>query len=144
MSNIKIIKVSSEKQMEDCFHIRTVVFIHEQNVPVQEEIDGLDKQADHYLLSADEKPVATARVRIQDGMAKIERVAVLKNQRGLNIGRRLMEFIMADILKNSDIKILKLGAQIQAIVFYEKLGFESYGEEYFDANIRHNWMKKEL
>jgi predicted GNAT family N-acyltransferase len=144
MTNIKIIKTSTEKDMEGCFHIRTVVFIHEQNVPMDEEIDGLDKEADHYLLSTDDEPIATARVRFKGGVAKIERVAVLKSRRGLNIGRRLMEFIMADIMKNSDIKTLKLGAQIQAISFYEKLGFKSYGDEYLDANIRHIWMMREL
>lgn len=130
--------------MEKCFHIRTLVFTQEQNVSGHEEIDGLDPQADHYLLLANDAATATARVRYPDGVAKIERVAVLKTHRGLNIGRQLMEFIMADIQKNPAVKMMKLGAQIQVVDFYEKLGFKSHGDEFLDAGIRHIWMKRKI
>ncbi len=144
MTDIKIAKITAEKDLEKCIHIRTVVFVDEQNVPVDEEIDGLDHEAVHYLLSVDGEAIATARVRYLNEIAKIERVAVLKKLRGHAIGRKLMKFIVADIQKNSAIKTIKLGAQIQAIEFYEKLNFESYGDEYLDAAIRHIWMKREI
>ena len=144
MTDIKIAKITTKKELKICFNIRTVVFVQEQNVPIDEEIDGLDSEADHYILSMNDNDIATARVRYPDGIAKIERVAVLKSCRGLNIGRQLMEFIIADIQKNPVVKTMKLGAQIQAIDFYEKLGFKSYGTEYLDANIRHIWMKRKL
>lgn len=144
MTDIKIIRISSKEDLKKCILIRTVVFVDEQDVPVEEEIDGLDGEADHYLLYVDGQASATARVRYPEGIAKIERVAVLKNLRGHAIGRRLMEFLIADIQRNPAIRILKLGAQIQAINFYEKLGFTSYGDEYLDADIRHRWMKREI
>lgn len=145
MTDIKIIKISTENDLDNCFHIRTIVFVDEQNVPLEEEIDGLDSEADHYLLFMNGKAAATARVRYPDErVAKIERVAVLKSQRGRAIGRQLMEFIMADIGGNPAVKTLKLGAQIQAIEFYEKLNFKRYGDEYLDAGIRHIWMKQEI
>ncbi len=139
---IEIARITAPSDRNDCIHIRTVVFVEEQNVPKQEEIDGLDGEAEHYLLWVNKKPIATARVRILDDVAKIERVAVLRNERGLNIGRKLMEFIMADIQKNKDITLMKLGAQVQVIPFYENLGFVSYGNEFLDAGIRHRWMTR--
>ncbi|VAV94771.1 GNAT family acetyltransferase YjcF [hydrothermal vent metagenome] len=144
MTAVTIIKITSEEELDKCFQIRTVVFVEEQNVPMDEEIDGLDGEADHYLLCLNDRAVATARVRHLDEVAKIERVAVLCGNRGLNIGRRLMEYIMADIQGNPAIRVMKLGAQIQVIEFYEKLGFTCYGDEFLDAGIRHRWMMRRI
>lgn len=137
---IEITKVTSQSDRDDCFHIRTIVFVEEQNVSLDEEMDGRDGDADHYLLRVAGKATATARVRLLDDVAKIERVAVLKSERGLNLGRKLMKFIMADIQKNKNITLMKLGAQVQVIPFYENLGFISYGDEFLDAGIKHRWM----
>ncbi len=144
MTNIHIVKISTEEDFKKCIFIRIKVFVDEQNVPICEEIDGLDEEAEHYLLSLNGEACATARVRIFSETANIERVAVVENMRGHALGRRLMNFIMADIQKNSAINTLRLGAQIQAIRFYEKLGFKSYGDEYLDANILHIWMKQKI
>lgn len=144
MTDIKIVKLTAKNNLEKCLLIRTAVFVDEQNVPVSEEIDGLDDESDHYLLSVSGQDVATARVRYSGEIAKMERVAVLKIFRGRAIGQRLMAFIISDIKKNPAIRTIKLGAQLQAIEFYEKLGFKSYGDEYLDAAIKHIWMKREI
>ncbi|VAV95164.1 hypothetical protein MNBD_ALPHA02-1561 [hydrothermal vent metagenome] len=140
MTDIKIAKINTDAHLKDCLKIRTIVFVQEQNVSVEEEMDGLDNEADHYLLWVRDEPVATARVRLLSDMAKIERVAVLKSRRGKDIGRKLMEFIISDLKKNPAIRTLKLGAQVQVIPFYERLGFTAYGDEFLDAGIRHRWM----
>lgn len=143
MSQIKIRKIDHAQDREFCFQIRTRVFVEEQHVSLEEEMDGLDDQADHYLLMLEDSPAATARVRYPEPhLAKIERVAVLRSRRGLQLGRRLMDYILQDIEQNPDIRLLKLGAQIQVVEFYEKLGFEAYGDEFLDAGIRHRWMKR--
>ncbi|PHZ85701.1 GNAT family N-acetyltransferase [Paremcibacter congregatus] len=144
MTDITIEKITTAADLEKCFQIRTIVFVEEQHVAQDEEIDGLDPQADQYLLSVDGAPTATARVRYVDGLAKIERVAVLKTRRGLNIGRKLMEFIIADIKAQAQVSTLKLGAQIQVVGFYQQLGFQEYGDEFLDAGIRHKWMKRTI
>ena len=72
------------------------------------------------------------------------RVAVLRNHRGHDLGRHLMVFVIKDIQRNPEIRTLKLGAQIHALAFYEKLGFSCYGDEYLDAGIPHRWMKREI
>ncbi len=140
MTDIKIAKINPDTDLKDCLNIRTIVFVQEQNVSVEEEMDGLDGEADHYLLWVKGEPVATARVRLLLDVAKIERVAVLKSQRGMDIGRKLMEFIISDLRQNPAIQTLKLGAQVQVIPFYERLGFTAYGDEFIDAGIRHRWM----
>ena len=144
MTDLTVTRVTSGEDLEKCITIRTIVFVEEQDVPVDEEIDGLDNEADHYLLFLRGEATATARVRYLDDIAKIERVAVLKCHRGHNLGRHLMEFIIKDIQKKPEIRTLKLGAQIHALVFYEKLGFSCYGDEYLDAGIKHRWMKREI
>lgn len=144
MTQVTVKKITTKADREKCFHIRAVVFVDEQKVPLQEEMDGLDDTAVQYLLTVDNHALATARVRYLDDIAKIERVAVLKGKRGLNMGKQLMEFIMNDIRQNPHIHLMKLGAQTQVIGFYEKLGFESYGDEFLDAGIPHKWMKCQL
>jgi len=144
MTEITIAKITSAEDMAECFHIRTVVFVEEQDVSLSEEIDGLDPEAEHYLLTVDGVACATARVRILGLVAKIERVAVMKNRRGQALGRKLMEFVIADIKRDSAITTLKLGAQVQVIDFYRQLGFKSYGDEFVDAGIRHRWMERPL
>ncbi len=143
MADITITKVTSAQDMEKCFHIRTKVFIDEQKVPIEEEMDGLDGEAEHYLLFVDGVACGTARVRLLEKVAKIERVAVLKSFRGKDAGVRLMRYIMDDIGKKPDVETLKLGAQIQVVGFYKKLGFHCYGEEFLDAGIRHRWMERD-
>jgi len=144
MSPITVSKITSEEDLSRCVNIRSKVFIEEQNVAIEEEIDGLDGAADHYLLTLDNHAIGTARVRYLNDVAKVERVAILKSKRGFNMGRRLMDYIRDDIKKNPAIGLIKLGAQIQVIAFYEKLGFTCQGDEFLDAGIRHRWMNLTL
>ncbi len=126
-----------------CFEIRKKVFINEQKVPKNLEIDGLDEDCLQYLAMDGETPVATCRLRIIENIAKIERVAVLKNYRGRGIGRDLMQHVIKESVENPAIKRIKLGAQISAAEFYTRLGFEKIGEHYMDAGIEHIDMIKD-
>ena len=83
MADITIEKITSEEEIAKCFQIRAVVFIEEQNVPYEEEIDGLDPVSDQFLLSVDGEPIATGRVRYQDDLAKI----ILKLETDDNFGK---------------------------------------------------------
>lgn len=121
--------------------IRSEVFIREQSVPVELEWDGLDDSALHLIATTtDNIAVATARL-LPDG--HIGRVAVLKAWRHQGLGTALMRELIhqAELL---GYKKLELAAQIQAIPFYEKLGFVSYGDEFMDAGIRHKNMRRNM
>jgi predicted GNAT family N-acyltransferase len=138
--NIIIKKVSSREEIDKCMEVRIKVFVEGQNVPFDEEVDGKDKDSDHYLLLLDDQPAGVTRVRFSDDYAKIERVAVLDEHQGKGLGKALMQKILADLKKNMLIRTAKLSAQTYAIPFYEKLGFVVCSEEYMDANIPHKDM----
>ncbi|MFA6304054.1 MAG: GNAT family N-acetyltransferase [Legionella sp.] len=137
---VVINKVATHEGIEKCLEIRRHVFIIGQKVPVNEEIDGKDNDSIHYLLSINEKPAGTARVRIITDYAKIERVAILDEYQGTGLGYKIMSFIITDLKLNPKVAQLKLSSQTHAIAFYKKLGFSVCSEEYMDANIPHKDM----
>lgn len=137
-------KVDTEKEYQDALHIRKTVFIEEQNVPVEDEIDAYETEATHFIAYNDEaKPLATARYRIVDDVVKVERVAVSKAARGLGLGKKLMAYLESEAMQHG-YRTFKLGAQTHAIPFYQALGYEPYGEEYIDAGIPHYDMYKKV
>jgi len=138
--NILINKASNPADMQKCFDIRLKVFVHGQNVPLEEEIDDNDAVSDHYLLHVANAPAGTARVRIIDDYAKIERVAVLEEHQGKGLGKELLLRILTDLKQKNAVKKAKLSSQVYAIPFYEKLGFLVCSEVYMDANIPHKDM----
>jgi predicted GNAT family N-acyltransferase len=135
----------SVSDRDACFRIRTVVFVEEQNVPLEEEMDSYDATAVHFLLvtACDDTPVGTARLLDKEGEAKIGRVAVLKGFRGVGLGLVLMEGVMAEA-RRLGFREAVLDAQTYAIPFYERLGFAAEGEEFLDAGIPHYRMRREL
>ena len=124
--------------MDDILDVRKKVFIDEQNVPEELEIDGLDDKAEHILVYDNLKPIATGRM-FSDG--HIGRVAVLKEYRGSGIGMLVMQSFIKKAEK-LNIHRVWLSSQCHAVMFYEKLGFEEYGNIYMDAGIEHIDMEK--
>ena len=137
---VSIKKVISDFEFSACLFIRKKVFIEEQHIAIELEIDGLDDQSIHYIIKDDDEPIGTARVRYSESIAKIERVAVLKAHRGRGYAYQLMTVIISDIIQSQRVNKILLGAQSTVIPFYEKLGFVVFGEEYIDAGIKHRDM----
>jgi len=120
--------------------IRRVVFIEEQRVPQEEEWDGRDDACVHFLALLEGRPVGTARL-LPD--AHIGRVAVLAEARGLGIGVALMRATI-DAARRLDHPIVELAAQTHALPFYERLGFQAFGDEFLEAGIPHRNMRLSL
>ena len=138
--NITAIICDYESHTEDICAIRYEVFVNEQNVPKELEIDGLDIEAKHVLAFVDEVPIGTGRI-LSDG--HIGRVAVLKNYRGIGIGKSIMK----DLIKwAQDMSLEKvwLSSQWHAHSFYLDFGFVCVDEIYKEAGIDHIKMFKEL
>ncbi len=145
----------TEAELDACLWIRRVVFIDEQAVPEDEELDGLDAESTHFLAEwqadpsgyVDEGwiPVGTARLRpLPDGITgKVERVCVLKEHRGTGVGLAIMHEVEAEARRHGRTR-LKLASQEDAVPFYERQGYRAFGERFMDANIPHFWMDKEL
>lgn len=134
---VRCFPVTTPEDMERCFNIRREVFVGEQNVPADLEIDGQDPSARHFGVRADGEIIATCRVRLMGSAAKIERVAVLKDFRSKGVGRVLMRYIVNELRKQGNVQLFKLSSQSHAVPFYEKLGFKTRGGEYLDAGIPH-------
>ena len=120
--------------------IRHKVFVGEQNVPVELEIDGLDDEAKHALAFVDGVPIGTGRI-LSDG--HIGRVAVLKDYRGLGIGKSIMKELIK-WAQNMNLEKAWLSSQWHAHSFYLDLDFVCVGEIYKEAGIDHIKMFKTL
>ena len=139
-----MIDVTSTRDIDACQSLRRTVFIDEQGVSLAEEQDGRDDDALHLLACIDGQPVGTARILIDGSVGKIGRVCVLPAHRGKGIGAALTNAAVDLMRGRADIKQARLGAQLHALAFYERLGFTAEGPEFDDAGIRHREMVQTL
>jgi predicted GNAT family N-acyltransferase len=136
---IQIKQVRSNRAKAQALAIRMRVFVREQGVPKEIELDRDDERALHFLATVDGKPVGTARLVLRRGNAKIGRMAVLKQHRRKGIGTRLLKrTIMA--AKRRRVRVIFLHAQVPVIGFYEKMGFRCTGAVFDEAGIPHRKM----
>lgn len=141
--------LESEKDRSLGFKLRTEVFVNEQNVPKELELDEKDNSeyTIHIGYFKDDKLIGVARLIDMDkDIIHIGRVAIDKNHRGEGIGYKLIlgcEDIAKNVL-NKDFTI-ELGAQLYAENFYKKLGYNRVNNNiYIDAGIEHIDMKKTI
>jgi YbgC/YbaW family acyl-CoA thioester hydrolase len=125
--------------------IRTAVFVEEQKVPLALERDAADIDAVHALArNRLGMAVGTGRLLAADGPghpARIGRMAVSRATRGANIGRELLEALMAAAGRRGDAEVM-LHAQVSAIGFYRRAGFAAHGEPFEEAGIGHLEMRR--
>lgn len=125
---------------EEAFFIRKEVFIEEQGVPEEMEIDEFDPLSYHALAYVNTLGVGTARLlRTRGNQGQIGRMAVLSDYRHLGIGKALLASLIG-FAQAEKLQILTLHSQVHAIPFYEKLGFEAQGEIFDEAGIAHRNM----
>lgn len=142
-------KIDNEKDFNLALEVRKHVFCQEQGVAEKDEIDVFDelthKKSIHFIVWEKSKVVATCRVINQTDYAKIGRVAVLKDFRNRGIGTKMVNYAidtcMAENMFNVRNKYFYLESQVDAIEFYEKLGFTAYGETFTDCDILHRKMQ---
>lgn len=118
--------------------IRFGVFVMEQEVPEDLELDLLDPDSRHWIArNVEGSAVGTARLAPDN---HVGRMAVLPEWRGRGVGSALLQAIQQHARDNG-IPILALNAQVQAIQFYEKFGFIAEGPEFDDAGLPHRLMR---
>ncbi|MGF2615392.1 GNAT family N-acetyltransferase [Rossellomorea vietnamensis] len=138
-----MILAETDKELQDAMEVRKEVFVHEQNVPLEEEIDEFENTSDHFVLYDENEPVGAGRFRLKDEQGKVERICVLAKTRGKGAGKVIMDFI-EEHARSKDVPALILNAQTHAIPFYEGLGYSVTSDEFLDAGIPHKSMKKIL
>jgi predicted GNAT family N-acyltransferase len=125
---------------EEAYSVRKRVFIDEQGVPEEMELDEYDLLAQHALAYLDSECIGTARlVTLPGSVGRIGRMAVLPMHRRRGIGRRLLSALLK-LSKSQGITQLELHAQLSAIPFYEQFGFIAQGDIYDEAGIAHRDM----
>jgi len=127
-------------ELSQALRIRIEVFVEEQKVPLEEEHDSWDLTAKHFGVFSGDTLVGTGRLVNNDKTGIIGRVAILKSFRGLGLGSGLICHIV-QIAKEMQMKEILLGAQVQALNFYERLGFLAEGPLFLDAGIPHRTMR---
>jgi predicted GNAT family N-acyltransferase len=120
--------------------IREEVFVREQLVPADMEWDEYDEQSHHVVAMAGDTPIGTGRL-LADG--HIGRMAVLKPWRGKGAGSALLANLV-DVARGLGMRRVVLNAQIQAMPFYVRHGFQAEGEAFLDAGIPHRRMERDL
>lgn len=128
--------------IEQAKQVREIVFVQEQGIDASLEYDDLDDMCTHVVGLLDSEPVTTARLRPVDStVGKVERVATIQAARGHGYGKEIMDEVER-VAKRQGLVELRLGAQLTALPFYEKLGYEAFGDEFLDADIPHRMMRK--
>lgn len=138
----KTFKQLSKEEFYDVAKLRQDVFIVEQN-SVYIDLDGYDKEAIHYLeFDSKRALIAYGRYRklLQINEISIERVVLAKSARGQGLGKSLIVNMLKDIQFDDPLIKITLSSQLEARMFYRRLGFVEFGEEYDDGGIMHVGM----
>lgn len=139
-----IIKVDTDAQLQRCLSLRRSVFVLEQGVPLELELDDKDAGCTHFLAHDGDVDVGTARLFRGDGTeAKVQRVAVIASHRKSGVGRALMQALEAEA-RRQGADLIVLSSQVTAIPFYERLGYHAHGDVYDDAGLPHLHMSKAI
>jgi predicted GNAT family N-acyltransferase len=139
---MKKITVGIAHTQDDFFrliHLREVVFVTEQGIPVELVIDDDDGAALHLIARSGREVVGTARLMVKGKRGKIGRMAVKKGLRRKGIGSALIDFIKKMSVE-MDLTELVLHSQEPAVPFYERLGFSAAGKRFKEAGIPHRKM----
>lgn len=138
-------RVESDSELQAAFAVRHEVFVIEQRVDVEEEIDARDADAVQLVVLDDAGGVVgTCRLLDDgDGVARVGRMAVLARARGRGQARALIEEAERIARERGDRSVV-LDAQLQAQGFYARAGYRPHGDTFLDAGIEHVAMSKAL
>ncbi len=140
--SIKILDSDEEKEAVQL--LRTKVFVDEQGVPPDIEIDELDDAAIHAVAYQSDTIVATGRLIIDTpDEARIGRMAVDVSLRRTGVGSVVLTFLEGEA-RARGIKQVMLHAQTYVKEFYSKHGYLEHGDTFFEAGILHIEMRKYL
>ena len=138
-AHVQIKRASADRDKAKAFAIRLRVFVGEQRVPREIELDRDDDRAVHFLARISGKAIGTARIVIRRGGAKIGRMAVLKSHRRQGVGKKLLKHAVVCAKKLGASKIY-LHAQVAVVGFYQRAGFRCVGPVFDEAGIPHRKM----
>ena len=136
------------------YAVRHDVFVLEQGVPPELELDDLDATADHLVAYDGERAIGAGRLVVEEAgfegaeaslgpVGHLGRIAVRAPDRGRGLGVALVAALEARAVERG-LAIAALSAQTHALGFYQRLGYSAHGPEFDDAGLPHRWMTKPL
>jgi predicted GNAT family N-acyltransferase len=134
---VRVVVAASDAQHAAARAIRHAVFVKEQAVPADLEIDGRDEACAHFLAYVSNEPVAAARARVTSKGWKLERVAVLKEYRRQAVGMALVQRMLEAVPVGATVYV---HAQESALGFWERAGFAAHGPAFEEGGIAHRFM----
>ena len=156
MSSVVVAPVEDERARAAAYALRHEVFVSEQAVPADVELDERDDEAgtDHVLALVDGQAVATGRLVVEEPgysgadatlgpVAHLGRICVRADQRGKGLGATVVRALEERAVERG-LRVAYLGGQTRAVGFYEGLGYAAHGEEFDDAGIPHRHMTRPL
>jgi predicted GNAT family N-acyltransferase len=140
---VEVREVRGDAERAAAFALRHEVFVSEQGVPVELEIDEHDETALHLVALQAGRLVGTCRVVSDARRAKFGRLVVARDARGAGVGRALLDEAERRV-RAQGAQEMVLTAQISAMGLYERAGYTARGEVFLDAGIEHMTMEKTL
>lgn len=146
--------VAGPEDREAAYAVRFDVFVTEQQVPAELELDELDEVADHFVAFDGDLAVGAGRLVVEppgfEGtdpalgtVGHLGRLAVRPEARGSGLGVVLVRAI-EERAADRGLAVVVLSAQTHALEFYERLGYTAYGPVFDDAGLPHRWMRRRL
>jgi predicted GNAT family N-acyltransferase len=150
-TEVKISPVKDEGELMQALAIREIVFIEEQSVPEHLERDEDDAKAFHLLAVQNGHAIGTGRLvemaappeGEQGKWGRVGRMAVLQASRKHGVGAKLLVALEAEA-RRKKIDGIMLHAQLSAMDFYKRYGYEPHGAVFEEAGMDHLEMKKRL
>ncbi len=133
------IRIATESDKPLVYALRFEVFVDEQKVPPEIELDAEDAHATHIIAESDGIAIGCARVILTENDAHIGRLAVKASFRSSGVGSAICKFIIDDC-RERGIKHIWLNSQLHAVEFYRRLGFQPQGDIFTEAGIKHIQM----
>lgn len=143
--DFQITKDIQSSTYQDALTIRSTVFIEEQGVSKEIEIDENEDRSFHFVGYLNERPIITARIlESEAGIFTMQRVATLKDYRNKGYGALILKEIENYLRQQTEHPLVILDAQDTAIKFYESNDYKIDGEGYVKAGIPHHAMYKQF
>lgn len=140
---VTVRRAQDPEEIADAIALRSAVFVDEQGVPPEEDVDGRDGEALHLVaVDADGTVVGTCRLLVDGPTLKLGRMAVAPQARRQGIGLRLLDLADAQAT-SAGVERIVLGAQVSAVPLYERAGYTTRSDVFLDAGIEHVWMEKQ-
>jgi predicted GNAT family N-acyltransferase len=144
LDSVVVKLVETESDMEEAIAVRFRVFVSEQSIPPEEELDEADATATHAMALYQGRVVGTGRMMVrEDGHAQIGRMAVDAAWRRKGIGDKILRFL-EESARAQGMKHSLLHAQEYVKSFYAARGYLEHGDTFLEVDIPHVEMRKEL